>query len=112
MSVFLRNQVMRIMQGHRGRANAMPRKALLAELSLFRPRFTDRECRELYSTLPICSSPEGLFLPTTAAEVLEFREYLSKGPGGPIVAHRRVATILAFYPKLDPSEWKQRELPL
>ena len=102
MSVFLRDQIMRIMQGHRGRENAMPRKVLLAELRLYRPSFTDRDCRELYSGLPLCSCPEGLFLPQTVAEVQEFKAYLSNGPGGPIAAYRRCATIYAFRPDLIP----------
>ena len=101
MSTFLRDQIMRIMQGCRGRANAMPRKVLLAELRLFRPTFTDRDCRELYSGLPICSCPEGLFLPQTVAEVQDFKAYITKA-WGPIQAHRRVGTILSFYPKLAP----------
>jgi len=111
MNVFLRDHVMRVMQGHKGRANAMPREVLLAELRLFRPKFTDRECRELYSGLPICSCPEGLFLPQTVAEVEEFKAYLTKGAGGPITAHRRCATIYAFYPSLIPPA-NQMELPL
>ena len=101
MNTFLRDQIMRVMQGCKGRANAMPRKTLLAELRLFRPTFTDRDCRELYSGLPICSCPEGLFLPQTVAEVQEFKSYITKA-WGPIQAHRRVGTILSFYPKLAP----------
>jgi len=101
MSVFLRDQIMRVMQGHKGRANAMPRKLLLAELRLYRPSLTDRDGRELYAGLPICSCEGGLFLPQTAAEVQEFKAYITKA-WGPIVAYRRVATILAFYPKLAP----------
>jgi len=110
MNTYLRNEIMRIMQGHKGRINAMTRKDLMAHLQLFRPTLSDREMREIYSTLPLCSSPEGLYLPTSTAEVLEFREYLKKA-WGPIVAHRRVATILAFYPKLAPPA-EQLGLPL
>jgi len=102
MKTFLRDQIMRVMQGHRGRANAMPRKVLLAELRLYRPSFTDRDCRELYAGLPLCSCSEGLFLPQTTQEVLDFKEYLSNGPGGPIAAHRRCATVYAFRPDLIP----------
>jgi len=101
MNTFLRDQIMRVMQGCKGWANAMPRKVLLAELRLFRPTFTDRDCRELYSGLPICSCPEGLFLPQTVAEVQDFKAYITKA-WGPIQAHRRVGTILSFYPKLAP----------
>jgi len=101
MNTFLRDQIMRVMQGCKGRANAMPRKTLLAELRPYRPKFTDRDCRELYSGLPICSCPEGLFLPQTVAEVQDFKAYITKA-WGPIQAHRRVGTILSFYPKLAP----------
>ena len=100
-NVFLRDQVMRVMQGHRGRAAAMPRKVLLEELRLFRPKFTDRDCRELYSGLPLCSCEDGLFLPETVAEVQEFKAYITKA-WGPIQAHRRYSTIISFYPQLAP----------
>jgi len=110
MNTYLRNEIMRIMQGHKGRINAMPRKVLLAELRLYRPSFTDRDCRELYSGLPLCSCPEGLFLPMTVAEVQEFKAYITKA-WGPIQAHRRCATIISFYPKLAPPA-NQLDLPL
>jgi hypothetical protein len=101
MSIFIRDQIMRIIQGCKGRANAMPRKVLLAELRLYRPTLTDRDCRELYSGLPICSCEDGLFLPQTVTEVQEFKAYITKA-WGPIQAHRRVGTILAFNPQLAP----------
>lgn len=110
MSEFLRIEIVRILQAHRGRENALPREKLRERLSLFNPDLNDRELRKLYSCLPICSCAEGLFLPVTAGEVQEFKEYLTNGPGGPIVAHRRVATILAFYPKLALPAFQQ-ELP-
>ena len=102
MNTFLRDQIMRVMQGHRGRASAMPRDKLWEQLKLFKPDLNDRDFRKLYTALPVCSCSDGLFLPITAAEVLEFRDYLSKGPGGPITAWRRCATILSFYPQLAP----------
>ena len=99
MSAFLHDEVMRVLQGHKGRLAAMPRKDLLAHLRLFRPTLDDRGMREIYSTLPVCSSADGLYLPTCVAEVLEFKAYLHKA-WGPIVAHRRCATIYAYNPKL------------
>jgi hypothetical protein len=110
MSVFLRGQIMRVMQGHKGRANAMPRRDLLEHLRLYRIGLSDRECRELYSGLPICSCSEGLFLPQTVAEVQDFKAYIAKA-WGPIQAHRRCATIFSFYPRLAPPAFQQ-ELPL
>jgi hypothetical protein len=111
MSKFLYDETMRVLQAHRGRQNAMPRRDLWARLTLFNPRLSDRDLREIYSRLPVCSCPEGLFIPATADEVREFKEYIRKS-WGPIVAHRRVATIVAYYPKLDPTVWKQQELGL
>jgi len=52
MNTFLRDQIMRIMQGHRGRVNAMLRRDLLAHLQLFRPTLSDREMREKIESLP------------------------------------------------------------
>ena len=108
MTNFLRTEIMKIIQAHRGRENTMPRRDLWAHLSLFKPKLTDREMRDLYSALPICSCKDGLFLPVTAQEVQEFREYIEKA-WGPIVAHRWVAIILSFYPRLAPT-WKQQNL--
>jgi hypothetical protein len=102
MSDYLRNEIMRVLQGHRGRPNAMPRDRLMEALKLFKPELNDRDFRKLYTVLPVCSCSDGLFLPTSTAEVLEFRDYLSRGPGGPITAWRRYATILSFYPQLAP----------
>jgi len=116
LNTFIRDQVMRIMSGHRGRSNALSRRDLLAHLQLFRPTLSDREMRELYSGLPICSCAEGLFLPDHqnipkgVQEVLEFKTYLTK-QSGPIVAYRRCATIYAYYPKLVPPAC-QMDLPL
>ena len=101
MNPFLHNETMRVLQGHKGRNAAMLRKDLLAHLRLFRPTLDDRGMRDIYSSLPVCSSADGLFLPTCVAEVLEFKAYLAKA-WGPIVAHRRCATIYAYNPKLIP----------
>lgn len=101
MNAFLFDEVMRVLQGHKGRVNTMLRKDLLAHLRLFRPKMDDRGMREIYATLPVCSSADGLYLPTCVAEVLEFKAYLAKA-WGPIVAHRRCATIYAYNPKLIP----------
>jgi len=109
MNIFFRDQIMRVMQGHRGRANAMPRKVLLAELRLYRPSFTDRDCRELYSDLPLCSCEEGIFFPIYSIEVQEFRIYLEKKVG-PIIAARRCNIIYAYYPNLRPNYGIQQEL--
>ncbi len=110
MSNFLHDEVMRVLQGHKGQANAMLRKDLLAHLQLFRPKLDDRGMREIYSSLPVCSGRDGLYLPVSTAEVLEFKAYITKA-WGPIVAHRRCATIYAFNPKLIPPA-EQLGLPM
>lgn len=102
MSTFLRNEIMRILHGHKGRENAIPREMLRDHLRLFKADLDDRAFRKLYTSLPVCSCDAGLFLPQTVAEVVEFKAYLSDGPGGPKTAYRRVATVLSFYPKLAP----------
>jgi len=107
---FLAREIMRVLQAHRGRENAMPRRDLLERLRLFRPELTDRTMRDLYSTLPCCSSPDGLFIPRTPEEVQAFKDYVTKA-WGPIVASRRVGTIVAYYPALRIETAHQGELP-
>lgn len=101
MNNFLRTETMRILQAHRGRDNAMPRDRLMERLKLFNPDLNDRDFRKLYVGLPIATCAEGLFLPQTATEVRDFKAYITK-QSGPIIASRRVGTILAFYPQLAP----------
>ena len=97
----------------KGRDHAIPRAVLEDELGIFVPcKNVDREFRRAYATLPVCSCPEGLFIPETPEEVREFKEYLSKGPGGPIAAHRRVMIIYSARPELVPEFGVQQDLPL
>jgi hypothetical protein len=98
---YLKTRLMEFFQGHRGRAQTIRRERVLDYLRKFEPGIDDRKLRKLYSSLPICSCPEGLFLPKSGEEVEEFRMYLSKA-WGPIVADRRVKLIYAFYPSLRP----------
>lgn len=110
MRAFLSKEIMRVLQAHRGRENAMPRRDMLERLRLFMPELNDRGQRRLYAELPVATCPEGLFIPRTQAEVAEFRKYLENGPGGPIAASRRVGIILSYYPALAPIG-EQGELP-
>lgn len=106
---FLRTQVMAFLQRHKGRENAIPRESVLRHLRLWDPKLDDRKMRDIYSALPVCACPEGLFIPRTPAEVQEFRTYLEKKVG-PIIATRRVKVILAYYPGLCASSMKQQNL--
>lgn len=101
MSDFLRSEAMRFLESCRGREKAMPRSELLHHLQLWEPKLCDRRMRDIYSELPVCSSPEGLFIPRTTREVLDFKEYITKAHG-PILAARRVNVIYSFYPNLRP----------
>ena len=106
---FLRTRLMELLQRHRGRDNAIPREKLLFELQCFDPKLDDRRFRDLYAGLPVCTSPDGMFLPKTAEEVQEFKAYLTKG-WGPILADRRVKVIMAYYPNLAVASMKQGDL--
>lgn len=107
----LRTKLMEFLQRHRGRACAIPREKLLFELQCFDPKLDDRRFRELYSALPICTCPSGMFLPKSPEEVQEFKAYLTKG-WGPIVADRRTRIIFAYYPGLAAASMKQQSLEL
>ncbi len=108
-TAFLRTRLMEILQRHRGRLHAIPREKLLFELLSFEPRLDDRRFRALYADLPVCTSPDGMFLPKTPEEVQEFKEFLTKG-WGPILADRRVKIIFAYYPGLALPTMKQQSL--
>jgi hypothetical protein len=110
-AAFLRTRLMEILQHHRGRDNAIVREKLLFELQSFDPSLDDRRFRDIYAGLPVCTCPNGMFLPKDPEEVQEFRDYLTKG-WGPIVASRRVKIILAYYPGLAVPSMKQQELAL
>jgi hypothetical protein len=108
-AAYLQTRLMEILQHHRGRANAIPRERLLFELQSYDPKLDDRRFREIYAALPICTSPDGMFIPKTPEEVQEFKVYLTKG-WGPIVADRRVKIILAYFPALASPSMKQQDL--
>ena len=106
---FLRTKLMELLQRHRGRDNAVPREKLLFELQSYEPKLDDRRFRELYSSLPVCTSADGMFLAKTPEEVQEFKAYLTKG-WGPILADRRIKIIMAYYPNLAVASMKQQNL--
>ena len=94
--------IMRFLADHRGRDRAIPRQAIEDVLSPYVPyKDVDRAFRKTYSQLPICSCPDGLFIPQTVAEVVEFKRYLN-AKSGPFVAHERVMVIYQARPELVP----------
>jgi len=96
---YLKTVLMNYFQKRKGRENATPREEVLRFIRIYDPEIDDRKLRKLYSTLPICSCEDGLFLPARPEEVEEFKAYLMKG-WGPLLADRRVQIIYAYYPWL------------
>lgn len=109
MRDFLRQQAMRFLGPHRGRDKAIPRKELEHHLRLFEKKLSERTVREIYAGLPVCSCEDGLFIPKTTREVLDFEAYVSKAHG-PIIAARRVSVIYAYYQNLRPMTETQPDL--
>ncbi len=106
---FLRRETMHFLRDCRGKEKAIPRAELLHHLQLFEERMTDRRMRDIYAELPIAACAEGLFVPKTSAEVVEFSNYLDRKVG-PIIAARRREVIYSFYPGLRPMSEIQGEL--
>lgn len=105
----LRRETMHFLRDCRGRDKAIPRAELEHHLRLWEPGLPERTVRRIYAGLPICSCSEGLFVPRTVREVLEFKEYVTKAHG-PFIAARRCETIYSIYPNLRPIAEVQREL--
>lgn len=101
----LKIKFMELMQAHKGRKKAVPRERIFFELKTFALDFTDRKFREMYCHLPVASCEEGLFIPASAAEVEEFREYLRKKA---IPMLERYKRIIAYYPELTPKTEKRQ----
>lgn len=114
----LRARLMLLLEHNRGRANAVPREKMLFDLQAYEPTLDDRKFRIVYAGDPkkkgdhgagVCSCSDGLFIPTSSAEVDEFHAYISK-QSGPIVAARRRDNIFRLRPELRPDFGKQQEL--
>jgi hypothetical protein len=101
MNTFLRDEAMRFLGPHRGRDKAIPGDELEYHLRLFSADLAERTVRRIYASLPICSCVDGLFVPKTSREVLDFQAYISKAHG-PIIAARRLSIIYSYYPNLRP----------
>lgn len=109
MRDFLKQEAMRFLGPHRGREKAVPRKELEHHLRLFEPKLSERTVREIYAGLPVASCEDGLFVPKTSREVLDFQEYIAKAHG-PVIAARRVSVIYSYYSNLRPMTETQPEL--
>jgi len=115
----LRRKTMEIMARHRGPENAIKRDELVFQLSLWdgplhamyerNKENADRAVRKIYTSLPIASSDAGLYIPRTAAELAEFKEYMARAYGQER-AYARVKVILAYYPALAAASMKQQDL--
>jgi len=101
MNEFLRQEAMKFLESCRGREKAMPRKELEHHLRLFQPKLSERSVRLIYTSLPVCTCDEGLFVPKTCEEVLAFKDYVEKAHG-PIIAARRVGIVYNYYRNLRP----------
>jgi len=64
-----------------GKENAITRKEFIRRHSgtgVVQLDITDRQFRQIYSQLPICTCDKGGFYPTRKEEILEYRDYLRK----------------------------------
>ena len=68
----------KLMRDHVGKENAIKRKDLLEFARAFDPDITDRELRDTYCRLEVCSCDRGIFYPIRASEIREFKFYLLK----------------------------------
>lgn len=115
----LRQKAMEIMSRHRGPKNAIKRDELLFQLSRWDGELyatyernkddADRSVRRIYARLPVASSADGLYVPTSPEELEGFRDYMIRNYGHERAAIR-VRIILAYYPALAMSNMKQQDL--
>jgi len=67
---------------HRGKENAITRADFIAKYERFGfvpfLFLSDRQFRQIYSEIPICTCEKGGFYPIRKAELLEYRDYLRK----------------------------------
>lgn len=68
----------KLMADHSGKEKAIKRKDLLDYAREFSPDVTDRELRNIYCGLEVCSCNRGIFYPVKASEIREFKYYLIK----------------------------------
>ena len=83
-----------------------PRRVKRPALKLMLHRYmdieaSDREIRFAYADMDICSSEDGIYIPRTTEDLLEFKSYLQKKASA--LTHRWVR-VLKAYPNLIPSD--------
>ena len=61
---------------HSGKENAITRVKFIS--SYWEAHFSDRQFRQVYSQLPICTCSKGGYYPIRREEILEYRDYLRK----------------------------------
>lgn len=108
MSEFIRTAIMKFMQGHVGKFNAIIKDRIIVYLGIYGvTEKQERGVRDLLASLPLCSCPNGWFIPNYknvpagTAEVLEFKEKLAIAHGHRTAAIR-CSIIYSFYPMLIP----------
>ena len=107
---FITVKIMELLSRHaRGRQNAMPRKELAGKLRRFAIDIADRQLRDIYSTLPICSCNDGIFIPRTPEEVQKYREYL-RPHMSPEKVQARITILLTTWPHLAAGPGVQLEM--
>lgn len=109
MNETTRMRIMQIMASHRGRENAIPRRELADKLHRFAINLEDRALRSIYSTLPICSCEDGLFIPRTPEEVRDYRDYL-RPHMAPEKVQARITILLTTWPHLVSDPGVQLEM--
>lgn len=62
---------------HRGKSRAITRADLGRYLDSVGYGLSDRDLREVYCALPVCTCERGVFWPETRAELEEYRAYLA-----------------------------------
>lgn len=106
----IRARIMQILSSHRGRENAIPRKELAEKLERrFAIFIEDRKLRSIYSTLPICSCEDGIFIPRTPGEIQKYREYL-RPHMAPEKVQARITILLTTWPHLVSPVGRQLEM--
>lgn len=81
----------KLKQDCKGKENSICRSDLLIFCQAFIKDVTDREMRQAYSLLPICTWEKGVFWPVNESELDEFHDYLVKKAKPLFIRWRRVA---------------------
>jgi len=101
---------MQVLASHRGRENAIPRRELAEKINRrFAMFIDDRKLRAIYSTLPVASCEDGIFIPRTPEELQKYREYL-RPHMAPEKVQARITILLTTWPNLAAGPAVQLEM--